>query len=172
MKDTIRVLILEDEPLISLLLQDIVEDATPAIVIVKESIAEAERVLNDPFDLALLDIDLTNGKSYDIAQTLSSRDVPFVFVSATNRAQLPASLRDAPFISKPFEATRSRKSSSRRKIENRFNKIGALDSSQCSRLNCPNANACLFRDGWRSPLPDLRGCPKLKACGGVRAALQ
>ena len=56
-------------------------------------------------DFAFLDVDVTDGKTFAIAQTLIHRRVPFAFVSASSPAVLPQEFRAAPFIPKPFHRT-------------------------------------------------------------------
>jgi DNA-binding response OmpR family regulator len=103
MSAPLRVLIVEDEPLISMTLGDIVEDTLPAEVVIKSCVREARDVMNEPFHLALLDIDVTNGKTYEIARALTSKKVPYAFVTGSVKDHLPADLGDAPFIGKPFK---------------------------------------------------------------------
>jgi CheY-like chemotaxis protein len=102
MSDNLRVLIVEDEALISMVLGDLVEDTLPADVVIKSSVNEARKVMGQPFDLALLDIDVINGKTYEIARALVRNNVPYVFVTGSRKDQLPADLQDALFIRKPF----------------------------------------------------------------------
>jgi DNA-binding response OmpR family regulator len=54
------------------------------------------------FDFALLDIDVTNGKTFEIARALTSKNVPFAFVTGSLKEHLPVDLGDATFIGKPF----------------------------------------------------------------------
>ncbi len=98
-----RILILEDDPFIALDLQAIVEEQGHDVVGVFDSLAQARERLRDEFDFALLDIDVTDGKSFEIAAALLERRVPFAFVSASRPCDVPVHLRDASFIPKPFE---------------------------------------------------------------------
>jgi CheY-like chemotaxis protein len=100
--DLFRVLIVEDEPLVSMLIGDIVHDTVPSVVIVKTSVKEAKAALCEPFHFALLDVDVTNGKTYGLARSLEEMQIAFVFVSGSVREHLPVELRKVPFISKPF----------------------------------------------------------------------
>jgi DNA-binding response OmpR family regulator len=97
-----RVLILEDDPFIAFDLQGIVENEGHEVVGVHRSVAEARKRLSEVFEFALLDIDVLDGKSFDLASALSDRQIPFAFVSGSNRNDLPAKFRDAHFIAKPF----------------------------------------------------------------------
>lgn len=98
----LRVLIVEDEALTAIDLEYIVLEITPAEIITESSVTRTKRVLNQPFDFAFLDIDVTNGKTFEVAQLLGQKGVPFVFVSGGPRAQVPEELRWVPFIAKPF----------------------------------------------------------------------
>src|SRR5688572_4795631 len=97
-----RVLILEDDPFIALDLQGIVEGEGHQVVGVHNSLAEACKRLSEAFEFALLDIDVLDGKSFDLTSALDDRKIPFAFVSASNRSELPARFRDARFVAKPY----------------------------------------------------------------------
>jgi len=97
-----RILIVEDEPFTALDLEAIVTAVISAVVVKRASVASTKDVLDEPFDFAFLDIDVTNGKTYEIAQILGKKRVPFVFVSGSLPFDLPPALRAAPFITKPF----------------------------------------------------------------------
>ena len=98
-----RILILEDDPFIALDLQAIIEGEGHDVVGVFDSLAEAGEHLGEGFDFALLDIDVVDGKSFELAAALLERRIPFAFVSASRPSELPSHLRHARFIPKPFE---------------------------------------------------------------------
>ena len=102
MATPLRVLILEDEPMISMYLEEIVEETVPAIVTIKSSVKATRQVIDEPFHLALLDVDVTDGKTYEIAKTLDDRRIPFVFISGALNHHFPDELLHTPFIKKPF----------------------------------------------------------------------
>jgi two-component SAPR family response regulator len=58
--------------------------------------------LHKAVDFAFLDVDVTNGKTFEVAQILERKRVPFVFISGSPQGQLPSDLRTVPFIPKPF----------------------------------------------------------------------
>src|SRR3712207_1552065 len=79
----VRILILEDDPFIALDLQCIVEGEGHTASVCG-AVAEARRLaegLARDLDFALLDVDVTDGKSYGFACWLAERGVPFAFVS-------------------------------------------------------------------------------------------
>lgn len=98
-----RILILEDDPLIALDLQLILEDEGHEVIGPCASLAEAQSYGSPGIDLALLDVDLPDGKSFDLAARLIEGGVPVSFVSASTRAELPPHLGDVAFIAKPYQ---------------------------------------------------------------------
>src|ERR1700730_10527456 len=99
---TLRILIVEDEPLIATYLELMVTEIVTATVVVEASVAAAKKVLHEILDFAFLDVDVTDGKTFELAQILERKRVPFVFISGSPQEHLPSDLRSAPFIPKPF----------------------------------------------------------------------
>jgi DNA-binding LytR/AlgR family response regulator len=98
-----RVLIVEDEFFVALDLELLVHKRSPAAeVVVCSSLTEARAAAKEPFGLALLDIDVLDGRTYEVAQDLKGRGTQVVFVSGSNRHEVPEALRDVPFIPKPY----------------------------------------------------------------------
>lgn len=56
-------------------------------------------------DVALLDMDLFGEMSFQLAERLQDREIPFIFVSGHSRKELPASLKDKRVLSKPVTST-------------------------------------------------------------------
>jgi DNA-binding response OmpR family regulator len=106
----LRILILEDDPLIALDLQAIVEAEGHEVVGVFDNLADAGDHLGEGCDFALLDIDVPDGKSFGLAAALLERRIPFVFVSGSRPSELPHHLRGASFIAKPYEEAAIRRS--------------------------------------------------------------
>lgn len=97
-----RILIVEDDPLIALELADIVEDCGHQVLSVCGTLAAARRQLGHTPDFAFLDVDLPDGKSFEVATRLDERRVPFAFVSGSRQGDVPEHLRHARFIAKPY----------------------------------------------------------------------
>ena len=98
----VRILILEDDPLIALELAAIVEAQGHEVLGSFASVAAAAQHLDEPVDFALLDIDVADGKSFGLAAALRRRDIPFAFVSGSRGSEIPAYLADALLIPKPY----------------------------------------------------------------------
>lgn len=97
-----KVLVLEDEGLIGMLLEemllDLGYDAT-----VKTSIDEALAVVEStPLAAAILDLNIGGELSYPVAEALAARDVAFFFVTGYRELQIEARYRERPICNKPF----------------------------------------------------------------------
>ena len=100
--DGLRVLVVEDEPIIALAIEDALDElgATPLLA---ERLADAERMLAEGGpQAAILDVNLHGHRSYPIAHALAARGVPFIFATGYGDAEHPAALRDVPTITKPY----------------------------------------------------------------------
>lgn len=100
-----RILIVEDEMLIAMLLQDILRDLGhepigPAMRLETALTASAK----DDFDLAILDINLGGKQSFPVADHLASRNIPFFFASGYGRAGLAEPHMNVPVVQKPYDA--------------------------------------------------------------------
>ncbi|MFN3672904.1 MAG: PAS domain-containing protein [Bosea sp. (in: a-proteobacteria)] len=99
-----RILILEDELLVALDLEYLMEEnVAGAKPILAGSVAQARQAVADGIDVAILDIDVLDGKSFPLAYELQRAEVPFVFVSAAFLSDIPGDLRGAPFLRKPVQ---------------------------------------------------------------------
>jgi DNA-binding response OmpR family regulator len=98
-----RVLVVEDEAIISLALADTLEGAGYTVAGPFGTRSETLNWLegNTP-DLALLDVKLKDGSSDDIARELVQRGVPFVVQSGHHpQRQAAPELLQAPWLEKP-----------------------------------------------------------------------
>jgi DNA-binding response OmpR family regulator len=99
-----RILILEDEPIIAIDLEEIVSSAgCGAECTVATTVQAGVRSVEKGIDFAILDIHLGyHGKtSFPVASMLQARGIPFCFVSSSDKA-MPYRYGDVPFVAKPF----------------------------------------------------------------------
>jgi CheY-like chemotaxis protein len=100
-----RVLVVEDEYLIRMLLEDMLGDLGYAVAGAVGSIAEArELAATAEFSAAVLDVNLDGEEIYPVADILAERRLPFVFVTGYGERSLPDRYRDRPALQKPFQA--------------------------------------------------------------------
>jgi PAS domain S-box-containing protein len=98
-----RVLIVEDEPLIALELMAMLEAARAHVVGPARSMRQARELIHEQtLDAALLDINLAEERTDELAAALLRRKVPLAFVSGYGRETLPPAFQTAALIAKPF----------------------------------------------------------------------
>ena len=96
-----RVLVVEDEPMIRMLLEDMLGELGYTVAAEVARIGEAlEATKNADFDLAILDANLNGQPVSPVADALVARGTPFFF--ATGYGELPEPYRDRLTLKKPF----------------------------------------------------------------------
>ena len=100
-----RLLVVEDEYLIRMLLEDMLGDLGYSVAAAVGSIAEArEFASTGEFNAAILDVNLDGQEIFPVADILAERSLPFVFVTGYGERSLPERYRDRPALQKPFQA--------------------------------------------------------------------
>ena len=98
-----RVLVVEDEMLIGMLLEDMLADLGHQVVAVVPRVNEAlALVQREAFDLAILDVHVNGQPVFPVADSLVERGIPFVFATGYGERGLPEHYRDRPILQKPF----------------------------------------------------------------------
>jgi CheY-like chemotaxis protein len=99
----IRVLVVEDEVAISLLLEDMLLDMGCEIVGPAGRLAAAKDLATtERLDLAVLDVNLAGQPIYPVAEALAARGIPFVFSTGYGSAGIEEPYRGRPVLQKPF----------------------------------------------------------------------
>jgi CheY-like chemotaxis protein len=99
-----RVLVVEDESLVAMLLETILEDMGCVPVGPASTVEEGLAMTVDgaPLDAALLDVNVAGREVFPIANALRERGVPFVFSTGYGEGGLPDDWRGHPTVQKPF----------------------------------------------------------------------
>jgi CheY-like chemotaxis protein len=101
--DGLRVLVVEDEDLVALMVEDMVADLGCEVVhtarTVPEALAAAE---TERVEFALLDVNLSGSQVFPVADALIRRQIPFAFASGYGQGAVPDTYRTVPVIPKPF----------------------------------------------------------------------
>ena len=85
-----RVLVVEDEILIGMLLEDMLGELGYAIAATASRVDEAAALARDgEFDAAILDVNLNGQDVYPVADILAARGIPFVFATGYGERGLP-----------------------------------------------------------------------------------
>ncbi len=74
----LRVLIIEDEAMIAMLIEDMLADIGCGVIGIASRFEEAMRKVSSlAFDLAILDVNLNGSQTFPVAEALANRDIPF-----------------------------------------------------------------------------------------------
>jgi CheY-like chemotaxis protein len=104
-KSAPRVLVVEDEYLIRMLLEDMLAELGYDVAAAVDSIAKASAFATDgEFDVAILDVNLDGEEIFPVADILAKRGLPFVFVSGHGEQSLLERFRGRPSLQKPFQS--------------------------------------------------------------------
>lgn len=99
----LKVLIVEDESLVSMLIEDALADLGCRVAGVASRIDEAlDKAATLPLDAAILDVNLHGKQTAAVAEILKKRGVPFLFATGYGVSGLPGGFQTAPFLQKPF----------------------------------------------------------------------
>jgi CheY-like chemotaxis protein len=98
------ILIVEDEPLIAMMLEDFLESLGHNVVASCESVDEAlGHVEAGGFDVAILDVQLKDGmKVWPVCDRLAESGTPFILATGGHVEPPPAEHASAPVLSKPY----------------------------------------------------------------------
>ena len=100
----LRVLLVEDEALVAMMMQDVLEDLGCTVFGPHRTIASAvDAAKAETVDLALLDINLGDELVYPAAEILAARGVRFVFLTGYDNEHVDPGFRYAPVLQKPFD---------------------------------------------------------------------
>jgi DNA-binding LytR/AlgR family response regulator len=105
--DRLRVLIVDDEPLIAMDIASVVEEAGCEVVGMAGTVRRALGLIDrESCDIAVLDANLNGESAEPIAAALRLRGAPFLVISGYAGRQLSGALTEAPFMAKPYSAER------------------------------------------------------------------
>jgi CheY-like chemotaxis protein len=100
----LRLLIVEDEALVAMMLHDVVRDAGAEVVGPASNVEMAMTVLNsESVDGAILDVNLGGQRIDPVADELHARQIPFLFLTGYGKAGIGERFPAAAVISKPFD---------------------------------------------------------------------
>lgn len=100
-----RVLVVEDETLIAVLIEDILAEMGCEILGPIGKLEAALQTAKDGvFDIAILDVTIRGGKVYPVAEELIARGVPFILATGYGDWALPPPLHEKRRLTKPFTA--------------------------------------------------------------------
>jgi CheY-like chemotaxis protein len=99
-----RVLVVEDELMIRMLLDDMLNDLGYTIAAEAGHIEEAVALAGKAdFDVAILDVNLNGQSISPVVEVLIARGLPYVFATGYGERGVPEPYRQQPTLQKPFQ---------------------------------------------------------------------
>lgn len=103
MSRSLRVLVVEDEMIVTMLLEDLLAELGHTVTGTASHLEDAVRLAEaGGFDIAMLDLNINGKQTFPVAEVLRARGVPFVFATGYGEAGLPEAWRGVPTLQKPF----------------------------------------------------------------------
>jgi CheY-like chemotaxis protein len=101
-----RVLVVEDEAMIAMMLEDMLADLGCAVIGPADDVPEALALAVGPdaIDVALLDVNLAGRPVFEVADALRAKGVPMIFSTGYGDAGLRDLDVGAPVLRKPFRS--------------------------------------------------------------------
>lgn len=98
------ILIVEDEPLIAMMLEDFLESLGHKVVASCESLEDAlDHVEAGAFDVAIVDVQLKDGqRAWPLADKLADKGKPFILTTGGHLDPPPDRHAAAPVLAKPY----------------------------------------------------------------------
>ena len=97
------ILIVEDEPLIAMMLEDFLDSLGHTVAATCETVADAlARVGQGGFDIAIIDVNLNGEQVWPVADRLADSGKPFVLATGGHVDPPPQRHADVPVLSKPY----------------------------------------------------------------------
>ena len=101
-----RIFIVEDELMVAMLIEDMLTDLGCHVVGVASRLEEAViKASSMVFDGLILDLNLNGSETFDVAEVLTKRGIPFVFATGYGASGVPEAYHGVPILTKPFQRT-------------------------------------------------------------------
>jgi CheY-like chemotaxis protein len=99
----LRILVVEDEAMIAMLIEDMLEELGHRVIASVASLAVArDMAARAELDLAVLDVNVAGELIFPVANVLQERDIPFLFSTGYGAAGLSAEFLGCEVLTKPF----------------------------------------------------------------------
>lgn len=101
-----RILVVEDEALVAMLVEDALADAGYDVLGPAATVAEALALLGrETPDAVVLDLNLAGESSTPVADALAQRGIPYVIATGYGASALPPGHEQAAVLAKPYDPT-------------------------------------------------------------------
>lgn len=104
-----KVLVVEDEPLIGMLIEDVIDDLGWETIGPVATLADALALAHtESIDCAVLDANVRGGRTHPVAELLLGRGIPFLVASGYGDWALPDQLLSEYRLQKPYTSDQLR----------------------------------------------------------------
>lgn len=98
-----RILLVEDEAVIAFAVEDMLVELGYTVVGPAYRVEEALKLAQDAeIDAAILDVNLNDGRSYEVAEVLKDRQIPFLFATGYAEGGIEWDGGEATLLAKPY----------------------------------------------------------------------
>jgi CheY-like chemotaxis protein len=99
-----RILLVEDEALVAMMIAECLTESGHTVIGPLSRASDALQAAKDgDYEAAILDINLGDGMAYPVADIVSARGIPFVFVTGYDADTIDERFRAVPILQKPIE---------------------------------------------------------------------
>jgi CheY-like chemotaxis protein len=98
-----RILVVDDEPLISMLVENWLDELGCEVVGPAHTVADGLALAGGQLDGAILDVNLGGDTCYPLANALRARGVPFAFATGDSGLDEGQGFKDPILLPKPFD---------------------------------------------------------------------
>jgi len=100
----LKVLVVEDEPLISMFIEDSLKDMGCQIIAIVSNLTEALAIAAEvQYDMVMLDVNLGGQQTFALAEFLYEKKLPFIFSTGYGVIGIPPHLTHLPVLQKPVQ---------------------------------------------------------------------
>jgi CheY-like chemotaxis protein len=99
----LRILLIEDEPIVAVLAEDLLDAIGCTVVTTAGSVADAEAAIaSHSFDIAMVDINLGGEDGLIAADALKARQIPYLVTTGYDTRDSAHAHASAPVLTKPY----------------------------------------------------------------------
>ena len=98
----VRVLVVEDEVAIAMLIEDMLLDLGAEVIGPAGRLAQATSMVDGTVHLAIIDVNVAGEPVYPLAAILAAQSIPFVFSTGYGAGGIEEAWRGRPVLQKPF----------------------------------------------------------------------
>ena len=99
-----HILVVDDEPLVSMLIADWLAELGYHVVGPVGKVRDAMQLIEEArLDGAVLDVNLGTSDSFTLADAVRAKGIPLAFITGHVSGTLPPRFKGSPVLSKPFE---------------------------------------------------------------------